>query len=108
MKNTLRLLLIVLPLLACNRNAPAIEPSGLTRDQFIDIYVQLRRAQTRAKTAQEFDQLKKQILQSADVSEDVMQKYVKEHGNDVSTLADVFDTISNRLTMPTDTARDPK
>ena len=27
---------------------------------------------------------------------------------DVATLADVFDTISNRLTMPTDTARDPK
>jgi hypothetical protein len=108
MKNTLRLLLIVLPLLACNRNAPAIEPSGLTRDQFIDIYVQLRRAQTRAKTAQEFDQLKKQILHDAGVPEDVMQKYVKEHGNDVGTLADVFDTISNRLTMPADTTRDPR
>jgi len=107
MKNTLRILLLALPLLGCNRNAPLAEPSGLTRNQFIDIYVQLRRAQTRTHTAQEFEQQKKQIFQKAGVSEEALQKYVKENANDVAVLADAWDTISNRLTLPADTARAP-
>ena len=108
MKNTLRILLLALPLLACNRNAPVGEPSGLSRNQFIDIYVQLRQAQTRATTAQEFEQMKKRIFEKAGVPESALQKYVKEHTNDVGTLADVWDTISNRLSFQPDTAREPK
>jgi hypothetical protein len=106
MKNTLRLLLLALPLLACDRSAPVAEPSGLSRNQFIDIYVKLRRAQVRAQSAQEFQRLKQQVFREAGVSEESLQKYVKEHANDVEILADVWDTISNRLTQPADTARD--
>ena len=108
MKNTLRILLLALPLVGCNRNAPVAEPNGLTRNQFIDIYVQLRQAQQRTHTAQEFEQQKKQIFQKAGFSEDALQKYVKQNANDVAALADAWDTISNRLTFPADTVRNPR
>lgn len=108
MKNALYLLVLALPLLACDRGAPVAEPGGLSRNQFIDIYVSLRRAQVRSQTAQEYEELKQQIFREAGVSEESLQKYVKEHANDVQILADVWDTISNRLSQPADTARVPR
>jgi hypothetical protein len=103
MKNTIRLVLLVLPLLACNRLQH--DQSGLTRKQFIDLYVKLRQAQVKAQSAEEFDRMKQQIFQQAGVNPESLQRYVKANIEDITVLADSWDTISNRLTAARDTFR---
>jgi hypothetical protein len=97
---------VLLPLLlfsACKRGPSTPEQSGMTKNQFIAVFTQLQQARAKSQSAAEFAQRKQEILQKAGVSERNMQQFVKANVQNVTLLADMFDTISNRLAQPTDT-----
>ncbi len=105
MKHTLRLLLPLLVLFACKRDASSADKNALNRDKFIQVYTELRKAQGKSQSDAEFQNQKRQILQKAGVSDQQMQQFVKANVDDVKLLADVFDTISNRLSQPDTVAK---
>ena len=85
-------------LVACSRpSAPATPASGLTTGQFISIYVALRQAQSTAHTPEEFERAKQRVFQKAGATPQNLQQFVQEHAADVTMMANVWDTISNRL-----------
>ena len=76
----------------------------MTKNQFVAVFTQLQQARAKSQSAAEFAQRKQEILQKAGVSERNMQQFVKANVQNVTLLADMFDTISNRLAQPTDSA----
>jgi hypothetical protein len=104
MKRAFGLVFSALVLFACKEGNPAGGKSGLTKNQFIQVYTELRQAQTLSHSAPEFQQRKQQILQKAGITEQDLHQFVNANLDDVTLLADVFDTISNRLSQPPDTA----
>jgi hypothetical protein len=94
--------LVVLLLAAVNFGCVAAGPdapaSGLTVKQFVDVYVALRRAQSTARSPVEFEAAKQKALQQARVREQDLEAFIAEHASDVGMMADVWDTIGNRLT----------
>jgi hypothetical protein len=75
----------------------------MTKKQFIAVFTQLQGARATSLSAAEFTQRKQEILKKAGVSEQRMQQFVKSNVKNVTLLADVFDTISNRLAQPDST-----
>lgn len=88
---------------ACDLRTPATttEPSGLTEQQFVTVYVELWRARTAATTPEEYEAQKTQILERAKVSERALQLFAREHADDISFMAAVWDSVQNRLNSPT-------
>ena len=82
-------------LLAGCRNPPA-EPT-ITRDQFVDVIVQLRQADSETDDAGVFDARKAEILGDAGVTDSMLLAYARVHGDDIALMAEVWDTIARRL-----------
>lgn len=97
MKTTFALLFILLAAAGCNREQPSAPDTALTPAQFMDVYVALRGAQATAKSAAEFEELKKSILQKANASPEDLSNFVKAHSGDVKLMAEVWDSIQNRI-----------
>jgi len=93
----------ILLLPGCQQNpAPqGVEPSGITSQQFVTVYVELWRARTAATTAEQYEEQKKQILERAAVSERALQLFTAEHADDITYMAAVWDSVQNRLNAPT-------
>lgn len=86
--------------------ACAEEPQGpdLDTDTFIDVMVQLRRAQTWETTPAEFEQRRAEILREAGVTDSVLVQWARARGTDVTFMAEVWDSINARLVTAADSA----
>lgn len=86
--------------------ACAEEPQGpdLETDTFIDVMVQLRRAQTYQTTPAEFEQRRAEILREAGVTDSVLVQWARVRGTDVTFMAEVWDSINARLVTAADSA----
>jgi hypothetical protein len=85
-------------LAACDRNAtPATSTSGLSTDQFVELYVELRNAKRESRADAEFQQKKREILARARTTEEKFSSFVDDHGRDLTLMAAVWDSIQRRI-----------
>lgn len=84
---------VLVALVAGCRRGPS-EPT-ITRDQFVDVIVQLRQAN--ADDPGVFEARKAEILGEAGVTDSMLLAYARIHGGDVAHMAEVWDTIARRL-----------
>jgi len=73
--------------------------SGLSREQFIELYVALRNAQQRAHSPAELESMQQQIFARAGVPPECMARFAAEHGSQISYMATVWDSIKVRLDL---------
>jgi|SRR5690606_4379060 len=73
------------------------EETTITRDQFIDVIVQLRMADMDTDDPAVFAARRDSILREAGVTDSMLLAYARVHGGDVAHMAEVWDTISRRL-----------
>jgi hypothetical protein len=90
---------LAIGILAC-RNG---EPSGLGRDTFIDVVVQLRRAAVQYPDSALFDAHRAEILREAGVTDSMMNTFVARHNRDVQFMTEVWDSVDRRLNPPPST-----
>src|SRR5687768_9638624 len=88
------LIAVLLP--ACDRTATTPD-SGLSRDQFIEVFIALRNAKKDARTPAAFEEQKRQILARAKITEADFKSFGQAHAEDLSFMAAVWDTIQARL-----------
>ena len=84
--------------LACNRAQDPVPPSsGLSREEFIELFVALRNAQDSARSAAQFDSMKTKIFDRAGASPESLTRFAAEHGAQVRFMSEVWDSIRSRL-----------
>jgi len=71
--------------------------SRLDRETFIEVYVELRRAEQEASTPEAFHARKQEILERYGTTPDALLEFVERHGRDVKYMAELWDTIAARL-----------
>jgi hypothetical protein len=82
-------------LLSCSHGA---DTAVATRDSFIQVMVELRRAANQAAgDTAAFAARREQILLDAGVTEGQLHAYIEVHGRDVEHMARVWETINTRL-----------
>jgi O-methyltransferase involved in polyketide biosynthesis len=92
------LLLCSVGLLACDRTTtPATGTSGLSTEQFVDLYVELRKAKRESTADAEFQQKKREILARARTTEENFSRFVDDHGRDLTLMAAVWDSVQRRI-----------
>jgi hypothetical protein len=79
---------------ACSADdgAPAIEPST-----YVDVMVALRQADDRTLSEAEFVERREKILQEAGVTDSMLVRWARAHGEDVRFMAELWDSINARL-----------
>ena len=82
-------------MLAGCRSEP--EQETITREQFVDVIVQLRQADAATDDPAEFEASKATILGDAGITDSMLIAYSRVHGNDIAFMAEVWDTIARRL-----------
>jgi hypothetical protein len=90
-------LIALLAAVGCSRGGGSRPSSGLSDLEFIELYVALRAAQDSATTPEQFEQLKKKILEEAQATPESMLHFVSEHRSNISRMAAVWDSIRIRL-----------
>jgi hypothetical protein len=96
-KTVIGLLLGGLVLTACRANEGPGPSGGISREQFIELYVALRNAQLNAKTPAEFESTKQQIFARAGVPPESLSRFAAEHGGEITYMATIWDSIKVRL-----------
>lgn len=86
--------MLVVVLAGCRSDA---EEQTITREQFVDVIVDLRQADADADDPAEFATRRDEILREAGVTDSMLLAYARVHGGDVAHMAEVWDTISRRL-----------
>ena len=89
-----RTLAIAVLIAACGGGA---EETTITREQFIDVIVQLRQADVDTDDPTEFAARREAILTEEGVTDSMLLAYARVHGGDISHMAEVWDSISRRL-----------
>jgi hypothetical protein len=89
------LIAVLLP--ACDRATPPPDTGGLSRDQFIEVFIALRNAKKNALTPADFEVQKRQILGRAKITEAQFKSFGEAHTEDLAFMAAVWDTIQTRL-----------
>jgi hypothetical protein len=93
-------LALALLVAACGRTSPATEaerPQALSPEQFVQVYVDLRRAAHQAETPEQFDSLKREVLRSHGVSARALLDFANANGADLDKMSALWDTIRDRL-----------
>ena len=81
----------------CRASQGPADSSGLSRQQFIELYVALRNAQLTSPSPAQFESMKQEIFKRAGVSPESMARFAAEHGSEVSYMATIWDSIKVRL-----------
>jgi hypothetical protein len=89
--------IVVVGPLACGEAAPN-EP--VTRDTFVQVIVDLRRAAAGASSQQEFEARRAEILRQAGVSDSALVEYARVHAGELDYMSAVWDSIDARLSRP--------
>ncbi len=89
------ILLLVLLGQACSR--PAAPADGLSREQFVELFVSLRNAKKSARSPTEFEEKKRQLFAKAQLTEAQFKGFADAHSEDVSFMAAVWDSVQHRL-----------
>jgi O-methyltransferase involved in polyketide biosynthesis len=89
------LLAVVLP--ACDRQTTPPDAGGLSREQFVELFVSLRNAKKSATTPADFEEKKRQLLAKANVTEEQFKRFADAHAEDLVFMAAVWDSIQSRL-----------
>ena len=89
------LIAVLLP--ACDRSTTPPDTGGLSRDQFIEVFIALRNAKKNALTPADFEEQKRQILARAKITEAQFKNFGQAHAEDLKFMAEVWDTIQTRL-----------
>ena len=89
------LIAVLLP--ACDRSTTPPDTGGLSRDQFIEVFIALRNAKKNAGTPADFEEQKRQILARAKITEEQFKRFGEAHTEDLGFMAAVWDTIQIRL-----------
>ena len=98
-------LILLLVCTSCTKPAEPPVQSALTAEQFIDIFVQLRNAQTKNAAPQDYARAKQQILRKAGATEDDLRQFVKVHSNQITLMASVWDSVQSRISRGDTIAR---
>lgn len=88
---------LVAGLLACGGAAPN-EP--MTRDTFVQVMVDLRRAAAAAASQEEFAARRAEILRQAGVSDSALLEYTRVHAGELDHMSALWDSIDARLSRP--------
>lgn len=78
--------------------ARSADADVISRETFVNVYVELRQAQDVATSAEQFDAMKREILERYGIDEDALFRFVAAHGHDIEFMAEVWDTLLARLT----------
>jgi hypothetical protein len=84
---------------ACQATQTPTTSSGLSREQFVDLYLELRNAQNTARSMAELETMRNAIFTRAGASPDQMTRFVAEHGDEIKFMSTVWDSIKNRLDL---------
>lgn len=99
------LALVPLVLSGCQRD-PTGRDGGLRTDEFVNVIVELRTAERELERDEalpsdsmevEFERRRTEILERYGATEDDLLDYVQRHHTRPGLMADVWDTITNRL-----------
>ena len=90
-------LILLLLCASCTKPAEPRVQSALSTEQFIDIFVQLRNAQTKHPAPHDFDRAKQEILRKAGATEDDLREFVKVHAQEITLMASVWDSVQSRI-----------
>ncbi|MEX2283229.1 MAG: hypothetical protein WEE89_12165 [Gemmatimonadota bacterium] len=91
------ILLAALVLPACDRQTTPPDTGGLSREQFVELFVALRNAKKSARSPADFELQKRQLLADAKVTEEQFKSFADAHAEDLAFMAAVWDSIQNRL-----------
>lgn len=91
------ILLLTCVLLACGRDATGNAAGGLTREKFVDTYVELGIAQRSSTSPDEFQARKEDVLRRNEVTEEQLQSFVNQHGRELRFMASVWDSVRSKL-----------
>lgn len=96
----LGLAMLVVPGLACGQGESTAAP-GLTVETFAEVVIALREAERGLAESDSagtiFAERKAQILARYDTSEEELRTFLVDHGADLETLRQAWDSISERL-----------
>lgn len=81
----------------CGSAAPN-EP--MTRDTFVEVMVDLRRAAAESASQQEFEARRSEILRQAGVSDSALLEYTRVHAGELDYMSALWDSIDARLSRP--------
>jgi hypothetical protein len=88
-------------LAGCERGV--VEP--MPRAKFIQVMVELRKADQESTTPEAFSTKRAEILTRHGVTDSLLIAFVQAQQGDVNALAEVFDSINARLAVPADQPR---
>jgi len=87
---------LTLAVCACEGIGRGTTP-GLSRDAFIDVYVELRVAALRTEEGVLPDSARSRILADHRVTEDALHDFVDDRASDLAFMRDLWNTIEARL-----------
>jgi hypothetical protein len=87
---------LTLTLFACEGIGRGTAP-GVSRDAFIDVYVELRVAALRTEEGVLPDSARSRILADHGVTEDALHDFVDDRASDLAFMRDLWNTIEARL-----------
>ena len=91
---------------ACTKPAEPTVQTKLSPAQFVDIFVQLRHAQSRLSgRMQEYEAAKQEVLKKAGATEQDLRDFVKAHAHEVTLMAGVWDSVQSRISRGDTIAR---
>ena len=86
---------------ACADSAPM---APMSRETFIDVMVELRRAAAQDTSQAAFEASKGRILEAAGVTDSALIEYVRLNAARIEFMAEVWDSVDARLIAAPDTA----
>jgi hypothetical protein len=89
----------------CGPEAPAV----MERGKFIDVIVELRRAEHEGVQVAQFEVRRDEILEEAGVTDSMLVEFARVHGRDAEFMAAVWDSIDRVVNnvVPDDAEIDP-
>lgn len=85
----------------CGSPRPVVEPEGLLEtDEFIEVYLELRRAATSADSTADLAAIRAEILERHGVTAQDLLDFVEWWSNDLHGVSVIWDTIYQRAKDP--------
>ena len=96
--------LVLASLAACALLAGCGRGSGISFDQFVNATVELRKLSTRATAPASYAAGKREVEARLHVSDADLERWARDHGDDVTLMSAAWDSVEARLGRATEAA----
>lgn len=92
-------------LAGCSRLEQPADTSGLTAQEFVELYVGLREARARSTDAAGYEQQKAALFKKYNATPEAMDAFLKANSHDLTFMAAVWDSVQTRINASAEVAR---